>query len=176
MRAVPFEVDRSGEEELRTVEKQQAYERGYREGERVCREMGERTVETTAKRYETAVADLINAHAEMKSAMETETVELALEIARKVIQREVSMDPDLVSALVLVALRRIQSQKAVTLRVSRHDFSRIHDAVTSVNSSITVVEDSSFERGDFMMDTGQTHLDGRLQSQVETLGRAMLAV
>jgi flagellar assembly protein FliH len=132
-------------------------------------------IQSTASRYERAVAELVQAHEALQRSMETQTVELALEIARKVIQREVSTDPDLVSALALVALKRVQSHHTITLRVSRYDFARIHDAVASVNGSVTIVEDSTLERGDFMMDTGSTHLDGRLQNQVDTLGRALLA-
>lgn len=178
IRSIAFDVERDAalehEEQLRST-RQQAYEQGFVEGERVGRQAGELMVETTAARYERAVAELAHAHEELQRSMETQTVELSLEIARKVIQRELSTDPDLVSALALVALKRVQSHPAITLRVSRHDFARIHDAVTSVNGSVTIVEDSSLERGDFMMDTGSTHLDARLQTEVDTLGRAMLA-
>jgi flagellar assembly protein FliH len=178
VRSIAFETEPSPvaahENELRSVEKQ-AFEHGYREGERVGHQLGEQMIETTAKRYEIAVAELVKVHTELSRSMETKTVELSLEIARKVIQREVSTDPDLVCALAMVALRRIQSHQNITLRVSRHDFSRIQDAVAGVNGSVTIVEDSSLDRGDFLIDTANTHLDGRLQSQVDTLGRAMLA-
>ncbi len=178
VRSIAFEVDRNTvldhEEQLRNVEKK-SYEQGYREGERVGKQIGEEMISTTAARYEQALAELVQAHQQLQQSMEIQTVELALEIARKVIQREVSTDPDLVSALAMVALKRVQSHQAVTLRVSRHDFGRVHDAVTSVNGSITIAEDPSLGRGDFMMDTGSTHMDGRLHNQVETLGRAMLA-
>ena len=171
------DADRPGgadsQEQLHNIEKQ-AFEQGYREGERIGKQMGERMIETTVKRYERSVNEMSAAHSQVVHSMETKTVELALEIARKVIQREISTDPDLVSALATVALRRVQSHQSITLRVSRQDYPRIREAVSSVNSSVTVVEELSLERGDFMIDTGQTHLDGRLLSQVETLGRAML--
>ena len=178
IRAIAFDTDRDAaleqEEQLRRGQ-QQAYQQGYAEGDRAGRQAGELMVMTTAAQYERSIVELAQAYEQLQRSMETQTVELALEIARKVIQREVSTDPDLVSALALVALKRVQSHHAITLRVSRHDFPRIHDAVTSVNASVNIAEDPSLERGDFMMDTGGTHLDGRLQNQVETLGRAMLA-
>ena len=178
VRSIAFEAERNAtleqEEQLRST-RQQAYEKGFLEGDRIGKQAGELMVQTTASRYERAVAELAHAHEALQRSMETQTVELALEIARKVVQRELSTDPDLVSALAIVALKRVQSHHTITLRVSRHDFARIHDAVTSVNGSVTIVEDASLDRGDFMMDTGITHLDGRLQSQVDTLGRAMLA-
>ncbi len=177
IRAASIEVDRSAnvasQEQLHKIEKQ-AFEQGYREGERIGKQMGERMIDTTVKRYERTVSDMAAAHTQVVHSMEMKTVELALEIARKVIQREISTDPDLVSALATVALRRVQSHQSITLRVSRQDYPRIREAVANMNSSVSVVEELSLERGDFMIDTGQTHLDGRLLSQVETLGRAML--
>ena len=161
------------QEQLHRIEKQ-AFEQGYREGELIGKQMGERMIETAVKRYERSVNEMASAHTQVVHTMEMKTVELALEIARKVIQREISTDPDLVSALATVALRRVQSHQSITLRVSRQDYPRIREAVSNMNSAVTVVEELSLERGDFMIDTGQTHLDGRLLSQVETLGRAML--
>ena len=178
VRSIAFESDQSTaaahENQLRNAERQ-GFERGFREGEQVGRQLGEQMIETTAKRYELGVAELTKAHAEICRAMETKTVELALEIARKVIQREISTDPDLVCALAMVALKRVHSHQTITLRVNHHDFPRIQDAVASVNGSVSVVEDPGLERGDFLIDTANTHLDGRLQSQVDTLGRAILA-
>ncbi len=177
VRAPLEEADRSAggasQEEIHRIEKQ-AFEQGYREGERIGKQMGERMIETTVKRYERTVTEMASAHAQVVDGMERKTVELALEIARKVIQREISTDPDLVSALATVALRRVQTHQALVLRVSRQDFPRLKDAIANVNSAVTVVEELSLERGDFMIDSGQTHLDGRILSQVETLGRAML--
>jgi flagellar assembly protein FliH len=163
----------SPQDQINKIEKQ-AFEQGYREGERIGKQMGERMIDTTVRKYERSMTELANAYGVVVNALETKTVELALEIARKVIQREVSLDPDLVVALATVALRRVQSHQAITLRVSRQDYPRIREAIADVNSMVSVVEEGSLERGDFMIDTAQTHLDGRILSQVATLGRAML--
>jgi flagellar assembly protein FliH len=163
----------ASQDQLHRVEKQ-AFEQGYREGERIGKQMGERMIETTVKRYERSIGELGTAYGVVLATLETKTVELALEIAKKVIQREVSLDPDLVSALATVALRRVQSHQSITLRVSRQDYPRLRETIADINSTVSVVEEGSLERGDFMIDTGQTHIDGRIVSQVENLGRAML--
>jgi flagellar assembly protein FliH len=163
----------TAQEHIMDVEKQ-AFEQGYAEGERIGRQMGEAMVETICKRYEKSVAELAAAHKSMAQSMEEETVRLALEIARKVVQRELVMDPDLVAALATVALKRLTGHQAITLRISRHDFERVRNAVGNVNSNVTVKDDPSLERGDFLIETGQTHLDGRLTSQIETISRALL--
>ena len=161
------------QDHIMNVEKQ-AFERGYAEGERSGKQMGEAIVESICRRYEKSMADLAAAHKEMVQAMEQQTVRLALEIARKIVQRELALDPDLISALATVALKRVSGHQSVALRVSRCDFEKVREAVANVNSAVTVKEDASLDRGDFVVETGQTHLDGRVAGQIDTIGRALL--
>src|SRR5437016_14065217 len=82
-------------EHMMDLEKQ-AFEQGYAEGERIGKEMGEKMVETVVKRYDNAVSHLAETHKALSESMEEEVVRLALEISRKIVQRELTMDPDIV--------------------------------------------------------------------------------
>jgi flagellar assembly protein FliH len=155
------------------VEKQ-AFEQGYQEGERIGKQMGEKMVETVVRRYDKSLLEIAEAHKNLVEQMEEHTVRMAIEISRKVIQRELTVDPDLVSALAAVALKRVQGHQSITLRVSRQDFERVNKAITNLNPAIAVKDDANMDRGDFVVDTAQTHLDGRVSSEVEALGRLML--
>jgi flagellar biosynthesis/type III secretory pathway protein FliH len=168
------EVGAGGSQDhIMDVEKQ-AFEQGYAEGERIGKQMGEAMVESICKRYEKSLADLAASHKQMVQAMEEQTVQLALEIGRKIVQRELTMDRDLVAALAAVALKRLSGHQSIGLRVSRHDLERVRGAIANVNSAVTVKEDPALERGDYVIETGQTHLDGRVSSQIDTIGRALL--
>ena len=90
-----------------------------------------------------------------------------------IVQRELTMDPDIIAALASVALKRVSNHQSITLRVSRQDFGRVRVAVANVNPAITVKDDATLERGDYVIDTAQTHLDGRVASQVDAIGRAL---
>ncbi|HLQ77526.1 MAG TPA: FliH/SctL family protein, partial [Terriglobia bacterium] len=125
-------------------------------------------------RYERSIGEMANIQRILVDAMEVETVRLSLEIAKKIIQREAAIDPDLVAALVAVAMKRLHGHHGTEVRVSNHDFARVCEAMRVANSSIPVKEDPSLERGDFILDSVQTHLDGRISSQVEAVGRAIL--
>src|SRR5437867_13432953 len=173
--SVPGEVKVLGgsHEHVMDVEKQ-AFEQGYAEGERIGKEMGEKMVETAVKRYENAVSQLAETHKALAESMEEEVVRLALEISRKIVQRELTMDPDIVAALAAVALKRVSNHQSITLRVSRQDFARIRAAVATTNPAVNVKEDASLERGDFVVDTGQTHLDGRIASQIDAISHVLL--
>jgi flagellar biosynthesis/type III secretory pathway protein FliH len=162
----------ASQEHVMDVEKQ-AFEQGYAEGERIGKQMGEKMVETIVKRYETSIVQLAETHKTLADAVEQETVRLALEISRKIVQRELTMDPDIVAALASVALKRVSNHQSITLRVSRQDFGRVRVAVANVNPAVTVKDDATLERGDFVIDTAQTHLDGRVSSQVNAISRAL---
>jgi flagellar assembly protein FliH len=160
------------QEHVMDVEKQ-AFEQGYAEGERIGKQMGEKMVETIVKRYDNGIAKLAEVQNNLVEAMEEQTVRMALEISRKIVQRELTMDPDIVAALASVALKRVLNHQSITLRVSRQDFDHVRAAVTAANPAISVKDDATLERGDFVVDTAQTHLDGRVASQIETIGRAL---
>jgi flagellar biosynthesis/type III secretory pathway protein FliH len=160
------------QEHVMDVEKQ-AFEQGYAEGERIGKQMGEKMVETIVKRYETSIVQLAETHKALAEAVEQETVRLALEISRKIVQRELTMDTDILTALASVALKRVSNHQSITLRVSRQDFTRVRVAVANVNPAITVKDDATLERGDFVIDTAQTHLDGRVSSQIDAISRAL---
>ena len=154
------------------VEKE-AFEQGYAEGERIGKQMGEKMVETIVKRYESSLAELAGSHKGLAEAMEAQTVRLALEIARKIVQRELTMDTDLVAALAAVTLKRVAGHQSIALRVSRHDFGRVRVAIANVNPAVIVKDDATLERGDYVIETGQTFLDGKVSSQVDTIGKAL---
>jgi flagellar assembly protein FliH len=162
----------SSEEHQMNVEKE-AFAQGYAEGEKIGKQMGERMVETIVRRYENSLAELALSHKALVESMEKETVRLALEISRKIVQRELTIDPDLVAALAAVALKRVSGHQSIALRVSRHDFPRVRVAIANVNQAVEVKDDATLERGDFVIETGQTFLDGKVASQIETIGKAL---
>jgi flagellar assembly protein FliH len=155
-----------------TIEKQ-AFEQGYKEGERIGKQMGERMVDNTVKRYERSIQQLASAHRSLTDAMEVAAVRLSLEIARKIIQRETTIDADLVAAMVTVALKRVNGHHGIEVRVSSHDYTRVCETIRGTNATIPVKEDAGLERGDFVIDTLETHLDGRISSQIDAVGRAL---
>ena len=165
-------ISAASHEHAMSIEKE-AFEKGYAEGEKIGKQMGEKMIETVVKRYDHTIAQLAESHKQLVESMEVQTVHLALGIARKIVQRELTMDPDLVAALATVALKRVSAHQSIALRVSRHDFGRVRVAVGNVNPAVTVKDDATLERGDFVIETGQTFLDGRVSTQIDTIGKAL---
>jgi flagellar assembly protein FliH len=165
-------ISAASQEHAMSIEKE-AFEKGYAEGEKIGKQMGEKMIETVVKRYDHTIAQLAESQKQLVESMEVQTVHLALGIARKIVQRELTMDPDLVAALAAVALKRVSGHQSITLRVSRYDFGRVRVAVGNVNPAVAVKDDATLERGDFVIETGQTFLDGRVSTQIDTIGKAL---
>lgn len=155
------------------VEKQ-AFEKGYHEGNLIGKKMGEQMMETVVKKYDQTIVDFTISHKKLVESMETETVRLSLEIAKSILGREVSTDSDVVTALVTLALKRLQGHHEITLKVSPDDFERVRDGVAQVDSAVRVEQVVSLERGDFILDTSKTHFDGRMLSRLNHIGRELL--
>ena len=155
-----------------TVEKQ-AFEKGYHEGERMGKQMGEQMIGTVVKRYDQSIVQFAIAHKSLLGSMERKTVQLALEIAKTILEREVSTDPDVVTALVTLALKRLEGHHEITLKVSADDLERVRAAIEHINPAVAVAAEPTLERGDFLVDTSKTHLDGRMMSRINSVGRVL---
>ena len=152
----------------------QAFERGFREGEQTARRLFESKAEAAAKRYDQSIGEMAGAYRALVSAAEKNAVQLAMAIARKVIQREFHIEPMDVAAQATQALESVRTQPGIVLKVSVQDAARLRDTVDQMNLSVVVIEDPSMKQGDFMIDTSRTHIDARIASQLEQIEKMFL--
>jgi flagellar assembly protein FliH len=155
------------------VEKR-AFEQGFAEGERAAKRFFESVAEAAAKRYDDGIAEMAGAYRSLVSVAEKNAVKLAIAIARKVIQREFHIEPNDVATRATQIIEGIRTQPGILLRVSVQDASRLQQKVAETYPSVSVQADPSIKQGDFMIDTSQTHLDGRISTQLEEVERGLL--
>lgn len=152
------------------VEKE-AYEKGYREGEKAGKEVGEKMVETLLKQYAQTLEELTNLRKHVLSLAEREVVRLSLEIAKKVVKREVTIDEEVILTLVKVALSRLGDESAMTLRVNPRDYQFLarhrstQGTSSALNEGIKLVEDPSITRGGCLIETESGIIDARVEEQ-----------
>ena len=87
--------------------------------------------------------------------VEGEVVQLALAIARKILQREAELDPTLLTALVRIALERMQCGSVVRIRVATEDaevWRRCGDA-NGGSPRWEIAPDATLNPGDCMVET-----------------------
>ncbi len=152
------------------IEKE-AYEKGFSEGERAGRETGEEMVEAVLKQYTQTLEELKGLRHKLLTGSEREVVRLSLEVAKKVVKREVCVDEELILALVKVALSRLADQSLMTVRVNPKDCQSIlHFRVSpghrdSWHDGIKLVEDPLITRGGCLIETDSGVIDARVEEQ-----------
>ena len=167
------------ETQLKVAEiEREAYEKGFSEGQRAGGEVGEKMAEALLKQYSTSLDALNKLRREIFTTSEREVIHLSLEIARKIIRREVAIDEELILTLVKVALSRVADQALITVRVSPRDYhflDRHHAAglmgadVGTLSESVKLVEDPLIARGGCIIETESGTIDARVEEQLREI-------
>lgn len=149
---------------------QEGYEKGQAEVERLIDRM-HRILEAVMQRREEILADT-----------ESQIVELVILMARKVIKILSENQKNVVMANTLAALKKVKTRGEVTLRVNLEDVkltsSHAQEFIEHVENikGITVLEDSSVERGGCIVETDFGAIDARISSQLQELENKILEI
>jgi flagellar assembly protein FliH len=156
------------------IEKE-AYEKGFSEGQEAGAELGEKMAEASLKQYSASLEALNGLRKGLFETSEREVIRLALEIARKIIKREVAIDEELILALVRVALERVADQALITVRVNPKDYNAIerHRAASAnggaLGESVKLVEDPLIARAGCIIETESGTIDARIEEQLREI-------
>jgi flagellar assembly protein FliH len=158
------------ESELRAAE---AHAAGVREGENAAAAR----LRSEAEALRTQVAEQLARLAETRSSVlgnaESDVLQLALEIARRIVHRELTIDPDAIRGLVKVALEKLQSEKVHAVRVHPEQEKSLKAALSRFGRAETmeIIVDPGLERGGLIFETGRGWLDASLDTQFREIER-----
>jgi flagellar assembly protein FliH len=153
----------------------QAYETGLRTGEGAARKALEADIRAAVDRLTATIVDVAGARAGVMQRAEADTVRLAIEIARRVLHREVSVDPNALQALTRAALQKLQSHEIHRVRV-HPDLEKLLRASLQESGrgdGIEVIADSSQPRGGILFDIGRGALDASVHTQLDEIARGL---
>ena len=110
--------------------------------------------------------------------VEIDVVSLALSIAAKILHRESQVDPQLVAALVQMALKQMKEGSAVQVRVRPEEAAwwREHFAAAQLHVNATVVEDSTLQPKDCVLETELGKANLGLDAQLKEVERGFFDV
>jgi flagellar assembly protein FliH len=152
-----------------------ARQRGFREGRTEALREHQAQVQPLADRLEEIVADFAGTQDTARKEKEEQLVELAIAVSRRILHREVTVDPQAVQALVKAAMDRIESRDV--RRIRTHPMHR--DFVRSVlergcpDKSIEIVADEKLRPGALLFETEHGDLDASVDSQLEEIRRGL---
>jgi flagellar assembly protein FliH len=118
-------------------------------------------------------------HATFFRSAEREVVDLALQIAQKVVEREVENMPDLAINVIRAALEEMDARTVVRVRVSPDDEQLLRRRWTQVVPSgigpdrIELQQDEHVHSGGAIIETTHGQVDAQLESKLAQLGNAL---
>jgi flagellar biosynthesis/type III secretory pathway protein FliH len=111
-----------------------------------------------------------------------ETVKLALVISEKVINHEVSVNPDRILSIVRAAVQKIKAGQSIRIRVNPDDFKVLKQADTDMSYLKTAFEgfafqaDAAMARGDCLVETRQGNIDASIRNQLAVIEEAFASL
>ena len=161
--------------DLAQVEKT-AYENGFHQGENAGMEIAERKMEAVMKRYAEAILEIGKLRASLYGQIEHEVVKLAVAVSKKIVHREIQVDPDIIQTLVRVALSHVSEKSAVTIRLNPVDYHYLLERRAELSQSegrdISLVADKSVERGGCLIQTDCGDIDSRIDEEFREVEHA----
>jgi flagellar assembly protein FliH len=164
---------------------QQAYCRGFADGERGGFEKGEQAGrEAAAGEWAGLQASVQRLLAELEGLrrrtcreMEGELVDLALAVARKITRQELSIHPQAVAAALREALDKVAHADRITVRMHPDDLQRLavlgpSPAGDAASGRTRFEADPSVTPGGFRVETDLGDVDGRLEQQIQAISES----
>jgi flagellar assembly protein FliH len=153
----------------------EAHAAGIREGEAAGYSRAAADLQPVVEKLSRTIGELANLRPRLRQDAEADMVKLSLAIARRVLRRELAIDPDALHGLVLAALEKLQGQEVCRVRV-HPDYAAAVSAYLSNSpggQKVEVVPDASSEPGAAVFETGRGNLEASVESQLQEIERGL---
>lgn len=161
------------EMEQRVREARQA---GNQEGQAAAREEAAREIQALTERVARAVTELAQLRPQLRRQAEADVVKLALAIARRILHRELAVDPESMRGLIQAALENLQSQELCRVSVHPLQEPALRSLLERAGQAraIEVIADASLERGAAVFETTRGNLDASIETQLVEIERGLI--
>ncbi|HZK19341.1 MAG TPA: flagellar assembly protein FliH [Treponemataceae bacterium] len=167
-------------EEKHEEKLQDAYEKGFRKGSKDGYEDGVAEANRLVGRMHTILEKTMDTRIDILNSTEQQIIELVLLMTRKVVKVLSESQRSVLMSNVVQALRKVKGRGDVTIRVNLADLKLTTEhtkefiqAVENIQK-ITVIEDSTVQRGGCIVDTDFGAIDARISSQLAELEKKIL--
>jgi flagellar assembly protein FliH len=165
--------------EIEEAARVQGYNVGYEEGYAAGMAAVEQAMAEQVRRLTAIVSGVHESHAAFFRAAERQVVDLSLQIAEKVVEREVENMPDLAVNVIRSALEEMDARTAVRVRANPDDVELLRRRWTQVvppgvgPDRIELQADERVQAGGAIIETTHGQVDAQLDSKLAQLGNAL---
>jgi len=153
----------------------EAHAAGVHEGEIAGRNRAAADFQPVVERLGRSIQEIANLRTRLRREAESDVVQLALAIARRILRREVSADPDALRGLVIAALEKLQGQEISRVKVHPSHVATVKSCLErSVTAGqVDVIADASRAPGSVIFETIRGNLDASVDSQLQEIERGL---
>lgn len=131
------------------------------------------TAEASQSAFARALASLGTYRARLRHDAERDLVELALSIARRIVRRELTVDPQAITGLARAALDRIDARELRSIRLHPAQAQAAAAYLTRLAPGIEIVADGALEPGAAIFETSRGVFDAGLDTQIAEIERGL---
>lgn len=119
-------------------------------------------------RLSKTVAELASYRARFRRESEPELLRLALAVAKKILRRELTVDPHALLGILKAALETINNAEILVIRVAPEDVPLLTGRLAALGlpDRVEVAADRGLERGSVVVETQRGHIDASVQTQL----------
>lgn len=158
----------------------EGFEQGLREGREHALEEARERMRTLAPALEELVAGLARERRELREGAHRDLLDLALEIARRIVRREVESLPPVVIGTIRSAIERIDAKRGIVVEVHPADRAAAEECLTGLlgglasEGSFAIIERPELTRGGCLVRTEHGMVDDTIETRFELIGERLL--
>lgn len=150
-----------------------AREEGRRTGEMEARQRLEERQRLEWERLARSVEEVASHKARLRRETEAEVVRLAVNVARRILRRELTVDPGAVEGLVKAALERVSAREITKVRVAPAGRALLEQMLARIGPAVAIAleADTTLEGGGILIETPRGTLDASVEGQLAEIER-----
>jgi flagellar assembly protein FliH len=153
--------------------REQAREQGRREAEAAARDAAMQETAALHRRLAQSIEALATLRPRLRVEAERQVVELSIAIARRILRRQITIDPDAVAGLVRSALDDLSLRDVLSVRCHPACLAPLQATLQNLGAppSVRLEPDPSLEQGGIVIETSAGLLDASVTTQLEEIER-----
>lgn len=155
--------------------KKSAFEEGYR--------LGLEKSQSDLEKFRLEISKFMNANKEVFEYIAPDILEISVDIAKKIIKKELEADPQVLINTIVDILRTVsKNEPKITIRVQPQAVQFIKDTIPNItyqygiDSKINIVADPSIEEGGCVLQTNNGIVDASINTQIEIIKKSLEGV
>ncbi|HVO97572.1 MAG TPA: FliH/SctL family protein [Bryobacteraceae bacterium] len=155
-----------------------AYHEGLAAGEAAAQHRAQQKLEPSIQAFNALLAELASMRKRVRAEAEDDAVKLAVAIARRVIYRELSADPEAILGLVKAAFGKLSARETHRVRMAPSDAAVLesHRAKLQIPPGLEIAADNSLPPGSAVFETTRGELDASVDTQLAEIDRGLADV